>query len=195
MSQLRKLQRNIKRDLDITDVPTDHLKLPVGQVTSAPVKGEFLALPLFGWVGLRRQTDTPLVMVVALLMREGGDPSPRGTIQLELPVFEDTELATLGVLERFGWDGRVWPTEEGWPSGITEEEIQLRALMDQAGLQATLTFPPNEMGYMAQPLNVTRAKGPFLMPPLPELETEPDPIKLERLRALCQDPKVLFKTS
>lgn len=195
MGQLRKIQRHIDRDQDITDIPAEHLKLPVGQVMSSPVKGEFLALPLFGWVSVRRQTNTPLVMLVMLLMREGEDSSPRGTLQVELPMFEDTELATLGVLERFGWDGRVWPAEEGWPSGATEEEIQLRALMEQAGLKSTLTFPPTENGYMAQPVEVTRAHGPFLMPPLPELEGDPDPVKLARLRELCQDPKVLFKSA
>jgi len=170
----------------------DHRKLPVGNVRSAPVKGDFLALPLFGWVATRDKTETPLVMLVALLMRAADDPKPRGTLQIELPIFEETELPTLACLERFGWDGRVWPVDEGWPTGFKDDEEQILALMESAQLRATLTFPSGDKGVAVQAVSVQRAKGPFLMPPLPEPEGEPDPVKLLKLRQLCENPRIFI---
>lgn len=170
----------------------DHRKLPVGTVVSNPIKGDFLALPLFGWVAQRAQTDTPLVMVVVLLMRSLEDPRPRGTLSIELPVFEDTEKATVAALERFGWDGRVWPVDDGWPTGSAADEEQITALMEQAHLRATMTFPPSDSGVQAQSVSVQRSQGPFLMPPLPEPEGEVDESKLLRLRQLCENPRIFI---
>jgi hypothetical protein len=167
----------------------DHRKLPVGSVISSPVKGDFLALPLFGWVAKRAQTETSLVMLVTLLMRSLEDPSPRGTLQVELPIWDETELATLAALERFGWDGRVWPIDDGWPSGSKEDEDQLTSLMESATLRATFTFH-SPTGIAAQSVSIQRAKGPFLMPPLPEPEGEPDQAKLLKLRQLCANPSI-----
>lgn len=173
---------------------TDHLKLPVGKVISDPIKGEFLSLPLFGWIGVREKKDTPLVMLVLMVFRSLEDPTPRGTVQLELPVFEETELATLAALERFGWDGRIWPEDEGWPPPDSEDEANIMALLEQSGnLQNTLTFPPGEEGVAAQTVEVRRARGPFLMPPLPAPEKEPDEFKLKRLRELCANPAVFYR--
>jgi hypothetical protein len=188
MSLLRKIQRNVERD---DEVPLDHQKLPVGKVVSSPVKGDFLALPIFAWVARRAKTQVPLVMITVVLVGTDGSPSPRGTLQIELPIYEDTELAVLAYLERFGWDGRVWPLDEGWPSGETSEEAALKGLMDQAQLKATFTFPPGEKGVALQPVTVSRARGPFLMPPLPAPEVETDPVKLQKLRDICAQPQML----
>lgn len=193
MSQLRKLQRNIVHQEEAADaVPDNHRDLPVGRLLSEPTKGDFLALPLFGWIASRRGTGTPLVMLTVLLIRSLEDPSPRGTLQIELPVYEASELATLAALERFGWDGRVWPLDDGWPSSDSVEEANIRSLMEQAKLKSTLTFPPGEKGVSLQPVTVSRARGDFLMPPLPAPEGEPDPVKLARLRALCADPSTML---
>lgn len=170
-----------------------HHKLPVGRVVSQPVKGEFLTLPLFGWVAKRQKTEIPLVMLALVLIRSDEDASPRGTLSVELPVLEDTELATLAALERYGWDGRVWPVDKGWPDGSLSDEHQLRELMEQATLRATMTFPPSEKGVAAQTVRVERAQGPFLMPPLPEPEGDGDPQKLQRLRQLCENPRIFFR--
>jgi hypothetical protein len=172
----------------------DHLKLPVGKVLSDPVKGEFLTLPLFGWVGIREQKNTPIVLLVVMLFRSVDDPRPRGTLQIELPVHEDTELATLAALERFGWDGRIWPEEEGWPPSGSDDEENILALLEQSGtLKNTMTFPPGEEGAAAQKVDVQRARGPFLMPPLPKAEGEPDEYKLKRFRELCANPAVFYR--
>jgi hypothetical protein len=172
----------------------DHLKLPVGKIISAPVKGKFLTLPLFGWVGIREKANTPLVMLVVMLFRSVEDPVPKGTLQIELPVMEDTELAVLATLEQFGWDGRIWPEDEGWPPPDSDDEANIMALLEQSGnLRNTLTFPPGEEGAAAMEVNVERARGPFLMPPLPKPEGEADEYKLKRLRELCANPVIFYR--
>ena len=183
----------VTHEKDIRDDDTkgiDHRKLPVGTVMSNPIKGDFLALPLFGWVAKRAKVETPLVMIVVLLMRSLEDPKPRGTLQIELPIVEETEKATLAALERFGWDGRVWPVDPGWPTGSDTDEGLIMTLMEQANLRATLTFPSGPQGAQAQAVSVQRSQGPFLMPPLPEPEKEVDAAKLLRLRQLCENPRI-----
>jgi len=173
----------------------DHLKLPVGKVLSDPVKGDFLALPLFGWVGLREQKGTPLVMLVVMLIPSIEDTKPRGTLQLELPVFEgETELPILAALERFGWDGRIWPRDPGWPTEGDDAD-NLRELLKQAKLAHTLVFPTGDSGHALQSVSIQRARGPFLMPPLPQPEGDVDQWKLERLRELCKNPEVFYPLS
>ncbi len=119
------------------------------------------------------------------------EPKPAGTLLIELPILAETEKPTVAVLESFGWDGRVWPVDEGWPTD-TDDEISIRALLNQANLAATMTFPSEDEGTKTQSVNVERAKGPFLMPPLPEPETEPDPHLVERLRELCKEPAIFY---
>jgi hypothetical protein len=167
----------------------DHRKLPVGQVQTSPVRGSFLALPLFGWVAQRDKVGTPLVMLGCLLLRSATDAQPRGVFQIELPVLEETELATVAALERFGWDGRVYPNDDGWPDG-TDDQEQVEALMAQANLRATLTFPSGDDGAQDQEIKIERSQGPFLMPPLPKPEEDPNPQLVERLKQLCADPQI-----
>jgi len=173
--------------------PPNHLQLPTGEIVSDPVKGDFLAIPLFGWVSLRKKTDTPLVMLTVLLIKSLEEPMPQGTLRIELPVLEETEAAVVAALERFGWDGRVWPVDDGWPSGSEDDETQVIELMSKAGLRATMTFPPGEQGIQAQPVSVQRARGPFLMPPLPEPEKAPNPVIVEKLQHLCQNHKLFHR--
>lgn len=176
----------------------DHHLLPVGKVIAGmdptkPIRGKYQAMPLFGYVSLRDKTDTPLVMLTVLLMKvEEGDISVAGSMSLELPVFPETETGILWALERLGWDGRVWPVDDGWPHGDEANEMQLLELMENAKLRASLTFPPSDVGAAAIEVDVQRANGPFLMPPLPEPEAPGDPVKLAKLRAMCENPKVFF---
>lgn len=183
-------------------IPNNHRKLPVGnvreQTTDQPVRGEYQSMPLFGWVSVRQQTEDPLVMLTVLLIRSVEDPMPRASLQIELPVFDDTIHATLACLERYGWDGRVWPIDDGWPEGSTSgEEEQVLGLMEQAGLRATMTFPPGELGVALQPVKVERAQGPFLMPPLPEAEkgwpnTPEGAAKFAKLKLICENPRQFY---
>lgn len=195
MTFARRMRRaNAKADpqpLDII-VPDEHLRLPVGTVLSDPVRGEFLALPVFGWICRRVKVNTPLVMITTILIPSADDPLPKGTLQIEMPVYPETELATLAALEAFGWDGRIWPEDKGWPDGDSDAETNLKSLMSQARLKSTLTFPAYDSGSSAQNINVSRAQGPFLMPPLPPYEGDPDPEILAKFRTLCENPAFLL---
>lgn len=184
----------IKGDRPDSAKSIDHLTLPVGKVLSDPIKGTFLSLPLFGWVSVRGKKNTPLVMLTLVLLKpDDVNPSPKGALQVEMPVMEETELATLEALERFGWDGRIWPEDAGWPIAGSEEEESLFAMIGQAGiLKNIMTFPPSERGATAVEIEVTRARGPFLMPPLPKMEGEPNKAKLDRLRELCESPAIFY---
>jgi len=192
MSQLRKIKRNAEKEEE-QQVPEDHDRYPVGKVLTDPVKGEFLILPLLSWVSLRAKTKVPLVMLRALLIEPTGEMSPKGLIQIEMPVYPETERGVLGVLERFGWDGRIWPLERGWPDEEQVEADNLRTCLNQAVLKNTLVFPPSPTGegVSAQPINVARARGPFLMQHLPIPEGEPNQLLLDRLRELCLNPQKL----
>jgi len=170
----------------------DHRKLPVGKLISPPVKGEFLCLPLLGWVGVREKVDTPLVLLAVMLFKSLEDPEPKGTLQIELPVHDETKLATVATLERFGWDGRIWPKDEGWPPEDSDDAKNLQAMIEQAELINTLVFPSDDEGFPAIEVKVGRARGPFLMPPLPKPETEPDPFKVEKLTELCDNPSLFY---
>ncbi len=197
MSQLRKIQRNVERqdEAEEASVPVDHRELPVGSVLTEPVRGEFLTIPLLGWVSRRVKEQIPIVMLRLLLIRSTEDPAPRGVLEVEMPIYEHTELATLAALERYGWDGRVWPLNEGWPDSHEEEAANLRALLESVSLGSTLVFPPGEAGAAAQTVTIGRARGAFLMPPLPAPEKEPDHVKLAKLRELCQNPTMLLSSA
>jgi hypothetical protein len=173
--------------------PENHLKLPVGKVLSDPIKGDFYYLPLLGWIGVRETTETPLVMVTTTIFKSLEEPYPQGTLILEWPVFEDTELAVLAALESLGWDGRIWPRDSGWPEGNDEvDEENLREFLKQAKLAHTLVFPIQEGGAVAGKVSIQRARGPFLMPSLPQPTGSPNPERLAALRALCKDPTVFY---
>jgi hypothetical protein len=184
------ISRTLSRAQDKAQAEDDpaHRKLPVGQIVSQPVKGDFLTLPLLGWVSVRAKTETPLVMLALVLFKSVEDPSPRGTLNIELPVLPETEMATVAALERYGWDGRVWPGDDGWPTGSEQDEANMKAMLDAASLKATLVFPAGDAGNPAQSVSVQRARGPFLMPPLPTPETDPSVHLVERLREICKSP-------
>jgi len=168
---------------DFPDVPVNHLDLPVGKMISPPVRGECLALPLFGWIARRVGDRVPLVMLALLLIRSLDEPDPIGTLEVTLPCPDRNLLATARALERFGWAGGQWPQDPGWLAGDSQEEAAVRALLDQAGLKSSLTFPPGPNGVAMLDVNVARASGPYLMPPL-ILDSDPDPYLVEKLRTL-----------
>lgn len=176
----------------------DHNRLPTGTVAGVPIRGTFAALPLFGYVSLRNRTNIPLVMLTVLLLKgdeEGGEASlrPRGTLNIEFPIYPETMDATVNMLDKLGWDGRVWPNDEGWPTGDATVEPEVIALMESAKLRATMTFPPSPQGNATMPVNVERAQGPFLMPPLTEPEGPVNAEKKDKLRLLCENPRLFHR--
>jgi len=194
--------RKVRRSTESELVTEAQQRLPVGKVVSAPVKGEFRGLPLMGWISLRKNSEVRLLMLALLLIRDEG---VKGILHVEIPIYPETETDAIRLLQSFGWDGRTWPTDPGWPTG-TEDEANHRHFLEQSGLVASLIFPPVEGGQHAtMNVNVQRAKGNFFMPPigvkleedsapLPEAAEEPDPKLVVRFQELCQNFKVFYPT-
>ncbi len=170
---LRKLKR--QRDRDAEELSSAQQKLPTGRLVTAPVKGQFACFPVYGTIAMRDRDQIPLVMLVVALLGGDVEEGLKGLLEIELPLYVETETATVACLERYGWSGRIWKEGDAhWPTGDDGAFEQLRGFMAEAGLQASLTFPPDpETGnHHAQSVEVTRAAGRFLMPPL-EVPTEP----------------------
>jgi len=189
---IRKIKRQKDRESD--ELPTLQQKLPTGKLLTDPVKGEFTSVPLLGWIAVRTRDRIPLVMLdLALLRPEHQEEGIKGWLQVELPLYLDTEAATVAALERYGWSGKCWKEgDEHWPTGDEDNLEQLRGLMSQWGLRASLTFPPSELGgFNAQPVEVTRAAGSFLMPPL-ETTEPPNPERVQALRDIVLDYRSFY---
>jgi hypothetical protein len=181
----RKVRRSTENEL----VTEAQQRLPVGKVVSTPVKGVFLGLPLMGWISLRKNSEVRLLMLALLLIRDGG---VKGILHVEIPIYPETERDALWMLQSFGWDGRIWPTDPGWPTG-TEDEANHTHFLEQSGLVASFVFPPVAGGaHATMNVDIQRAKGNFFMPPLPEAAEEPDPKLAARFQELCQDFKVFY---
>lgn len=182
--------RKIRRANDSSELVTEaQQRLLVGKVVTSPVKGPFMGLPVLGWISVRKVTEIRLLMLGLLLLRDG---KISGMLHVECPIYPETERNTLWMLQKFGWDGRVWPRDEGWPTGSDDEEGHRHFLM-QTGLEASLVFPPTETGgHATMSVDIQRAKGNFFMPPLPEAESDPDQKLVARLQELCQDYKVFY---
>ncbi len=189
MSTFRKIKRKQDQAVEKGEVITeDQMRYPTGKVITSPIKGEFLTFPLLGWMAVRAKESTPLVMLALALMK---NDQIRGTLHMEIPIYEgETDSAALAALERYGWNGEVWqPGGETWPTGDAANEEQIKMLLENAGLQATLTFPPDfeSDNIQAQTVEVMRARGPFFMEPLPEPAEPHDPQKLANFLTLCRE--------
>lgn len=184
----RKFRRANEKQEQVTE---EQQRLPVGKVVSSPVKGICLGLPMLGWVSLRKGTDIRLLMLALLLLKES---KIVGLLHVEIPIYPETERNALWMLQNFGWDGRVWPQDAGWPTGTPDEPGIRHMLSEQAGLAGSLVFPPSETGAgnVAMNVEISRAKGNFFMPPLPEAEVDPDPKLVSRFQELCADFKVFY---
>lgn len=189
----RKLKRK-KPDEDHRTKGVDHRLLPTGRVTTEPVKGEFQGLPLLAWCGIREGVNTPILNLLLSLMKDVQSSEISGGLHIELPILDDTLHPIVGMLQRFNWEGKVWPldTNVSWPLPGSVDEQNIRGLLRQSGLRATLLFPPSEQGYATLPVDVQRARGPFLMPPL-EPPAEPPPAELlERFQQAYRDPRPFY---
>lgn len=129
----RKVRRNNEKEELVTE---EQQRLPVGKVVTSPVKGEFLALPMLGWVSLRKGSEIRLLMLALLLLR---DAKISGVIHIEIPIYPETERNTIWMLQKFGWDGRVWPKDAGWPTGAPDEEGHTH-MLGQVNLSGSFVF-------------------------------------------------------
>lgn len=187
-NSLRRLKR--QRDLDSNELPLEQQKLPAGRVVGNPLRGSFLSFPILGWIAVREREREriPLVMLqLALLGNQ--DKVMHGTLEVELPLYIDTEAATLAALDRYGWAGTTWALGEPAPLGNEDQGLQLAGLITQAAdnLRATLLFTSDAQGTPTQEVDVARAQGRFLMPPLEQPAEPPNPERLRAFRSIVRD--------
>lgn len=161
-----------------------------------PLRGSYVSLPLLAWMAVRERDQTPLVML-ALALLEPDQSRICGTLEVELPLYDDTEAATLAALERYGWAGAVWSLDDPPPLDNTELAEMLKGLLAQTTekLRATLVFAPDPTtgDSMAQTVEVSRAKGRFLMPPLEVPLAPPNLELLETMRDLTRNFRFFFR--
>jgi hypothetical protein len=192
---LRKLKRQMDKDAD--ELPPAQQRLPTGRLLSEPISGKFSALPLYASVAIRDRDRIPLVMLVVALLGENVQGGVCGMLQIELPLYVETEAPTLACLDRYGWSGVVW--KEGaphWPTGDEAASEQLRDFLTEAGLRASLTFPPDSAtgDVRTQPVEVTRDSGSFLMPRLVEPAEPPSEERVAAFRAIVRGYRDFYPT-
>lgn len=190
-NSLRRLKR--QQDRDSNELTREEQKLPTGRLLGDPLRGTFLSLPLLGWVSVRERDRIPLVMLVLALLGQETQ-TLHGILEVELPLYLDTEDATLAALERYGWSGTTWALGEPAPFGDESQGELLTGLMSQASqnLRATLLFASGPTMTPAQEVEVTRAQGRFLMPPLPKPTEPPNPERVRALRDIVLDYRRFF---
>jgi hypothetical protein len=133
------------------------------------------------------------LLLTSFLLRIA-DESNVGTLHWMLPWNERTETVVSTLLASFGWDGRVWPEESGWPGEGTQEAKGLKELLRGANLHATLTFPPDANdGNAVLRQDVLRTSADFPLSPEVEGGAKPaSPEMIEKLRKLAEDPVAAF---
>ncbi len=161
---------------------------PTAQVTNGDLHpGLYRAMATLAIVEKRR--PWPVVGLQVLLLRRL-EFKVVGSMTIGMPVTPKTELYVNALLQTFGWDGRVWPDDGGWPTGSSDEE-QIQQLMDKAGLISTLTFPSTENGVPLVEMPVAKVSAPFHLAPFEEVNSPP--VHLARFRALVNNPPAFRK--
>lgn len=192
---LRKLKR--QRDKDSVELSPSEQKLPTGRiatrVSEQPPRGRYLAFPLLGWISARHRDRIPLVMLALALLRPEEGDGIIATLEVEFPLYVDTEAATLAALDRLGWTGTSWSPGEPSPFGDESVSENLAGLISQAALnlKATLLFAPSPDAPPYE-VEVLRAAGKFLMPPLEPPSEPPTAERLKLLRDLVLDYRRFF---
>lgn len=157
--------------------------------------GPFRLLPVLGW--MQKNKDSTLMVRLSCLLLRVYDDKQMGTLGWHLPVNERTEATVCRILTSFGWDGRLWPIDPGWPDGASggKEATGLKQLLLESRLFATFIFPPEPQGSRVLRIEVIKTAGDFpLAPefPVDELVEPTDEIKI-KFRKLMVEPEVFLK--
>lgn len=153
--------------------------------------GPYRLLPLVGTV--RRTKSGAALVVQGLLLKVYADKN-EGLLNWKIPLSEGTLGSALELLAALGWDGRVWPSEAGWPDSDPWEAKGLHRMLGELGLKGSMVFPP-VAGKGTRTLRVLVSKsGMNLFPLPPTVEAEdrlPIPSEWEaKLRVWMVDPSI-----
>lgn len=150
--------------------------------------GPYNVLPVLG--SMHKGKATTFIHLSTFLLRISDDAHV-GVMNWVMPFNPRTEMTVVRLLASLGWDGRVWPAEEGWP-GDSKEATGLRTLLANQNLTSTLTFPPDgDNGNRVVRQEILRTSADF--PLSPEFEgpgVPPTAGMLDKLRKLAEDPTV-----
>ena len=176
------VRRTPKEDLCIARV-TNSLHVKPGPYSLLPILCTF------------DETATGAIVFLTSFLLRPRDDHHVGVVDWLLPFNERTEGTIAKLLVALGWDGRVWPDDEGWP-GQGQEAQGLRTLLASPGLRATLTFPPAANGSNATlRQEILKQSSEFYMPPdVGNDDVVVTPEHLEKLRSLAADPSIFKKT-
>jgi hypothetical protein len=156
--------------------------------------GPYNLLPVV--CSMHKGGSTSFLLLVAFLLRIS-DESHVGVLHWMMPFNPRTEGAVTRLLCCFGWDGRVWPEDTGWPGEKSQEAVGLRSLLKGQNILGTLTFPPDpDLGVnvvLRQEVLRTSANFP-LSPDIPEGTETPEatPEMFVKLRKYAEDPESVF---
>lgn len=171
---------------------TDPRDLARGRIIGADPDahpGPFRLLPVLGWL---RPQEKYLFLALSTIMLRVYDDRHMGTLGWSIPITERTERKVCGLLTSFGWDGRIWPQDPGWPDDAPTELAGLQPLLRDARLISTFVFPPEVQGSRVLRVDVSKISTDFPLPyecPSADYE-EPTEQQWDKFKALCQDPSM-----
>ena len=145
--------------------PKEHQS--VLQVREITKTGLYWLLPLIGWV---EPLDPHASITILGTLLKVSDQSYAGSGVWIIPASDKNREDALRVLAALGWNGKLWPQDEEWPTGAVEEE-GLRHLLERVHITNTFSFSPDpKKGNRVMKVIVSKTVGSM---PLP-LEVAPE---------------------
>ncbi len=171
---------------------TDPRDVAYGRVIGGDVHpGPYRILPVLGW--MRKEKGVIGVTLSCILLRIYDDKH-MGSLGWNIPVNERTEKAVCRALTSFGWDGRIWPLDPGWPDG-GDEARGFQQLLHESHLFSSFVFPPEPQGSRVLRVDVMALSKPFALPPEFPAEdvVEPTEDHMAKLRRLMVEPDLFLR--
>lgn len=187
------LTHNQKRSISLYVNRTAKANFAVARATGDKLRtGNYHFLPVVGRV-MKNETGHSILFLSGLLFwpHSIGDRT-KGGLGWAIPLTRKTLPVAAQLLATLGWDGRLWPTEAGWPDGQPESvRATIEQMLKEAEIPHTMVFPPTSKGLRL--LNVLVAKGGGEVFPLdPEISADDRfPVSkslIDRLEGFMLDP-------
>ena len=158
---------------------------------SLPGVGTYWFMPVLGWIE-PRDGGIPFVMLSGSILRIA-DQSSVGTGSWRIPTTAANHEAILVLLASLGWDGLIWPYDQGWPTGAPEEK-GLKGLIERVPLGNTFSFAPDpKKGVRVLRIVVAKSSGSSpLAPDVGDDRVEPTDALRARFAEAAMDPTIFL---
>lgn len=150
-------------------------------------------LPIAGWI---EPLEVPTLVLSGALLKIS-DQSHFGSGSWHLPLTPHNGDQPLIVLTSLGWTGKLWPDEDGWPTGYPEEP-GLRRLISRVPILNTFSFQPHpERGNSVLKILASKSNGVFPVPPQisPEDQVPPTDEQRATFERVKEDPSIFMPGS